>query len=219
MARVKQSSKKRVRAALPALGAAGLTFSMVGGASAAAVPANDATQTTNYTPNHQITLGEEEIADVSLATFHVFDRETELQLRQGEKLAADLQGGCGITRGCGPGGCVGASPFELATATNALAHARPPTLTIEVASGSARQQSVIASTLASNVSIVSSSRCHMRSPERQAMTADVSVPSCAPTWRSPSGENTGSTTLAGRRRMLISLTPGFQRGLFWCSGV
>ena len=68
------ATKKRVKAALPALGAAGLTFSMVGGASAAAVPANDATQATNYSPNQQITLGEEEIADVSLATFYVFDK-------------------------------------------------------------------------------------------------------------------------------------------------
>ena len=48
----------------------------------------------------------EEIADVSLATFHVFDRETKSRLRQGLRLAAGVQGGCGITRGCGPGGCV-----------------------------------------------------------------------------------------------------------------
>ncbi len=34
--------KRIVKAALPALGAAGLTFSMVGGASASAIPANDA---------------------------------------------------------------------------------------------------------------------------------------------------------------------------------
>jgi len=102
MARVKQSSKKRVRAALPALGAAGLTFSMVGGASAAAVPANDATQTTNYTPNHQITLGEEEIADVSLATFYVFDKEGTTAAKDGN---IQLARGCGC-RGCG-GGCRG----------------------------------------------------------------------------------------------------------------
>src|ERR1700728_2616617 len=105
MARVKQSSKKRVRAALPALGAAGLTFSMVGGASAAAVPANDATQTTNYTPNHQITLGEEEIADVSLATFYVFDKESTAAAKDGN---IQLARGCGCRgcRGCGRGcGC------------------------------------------------------------------------------------------------------------------
>src|ERR1700734_3202238 len=103
MARVKQSSKKRVRAALPALGAAGLTFSMVGGASAAAVPANDATQTTNYTPNHQITLGEEEIADVSLGTFYVFDKESTAAAKDGN---IQLARGCGC-RGCGGRGCRG----------------------------------------------------------------------------------------------------------------
>ena len=99
MARQKQSSK-RMKAALPALGAAGLTFSMVGGASAAAVPANDATQTTNYTPNHQVTLGEEEIADVSLATFYVFDKE-------GTAAAKDVQLARGCGRGCGGRGCGG----------------------------------------------------------------------------------------------------------------
>jgi hypothetical protein len=109
MARVKQSSKKRVKAALPALGAAGLTFSMVGGASAAAVPANDAMQSTNYSPNHQITLGEEEIADVSLATFYVFDKEAAASTKEGNiQLAAGCRGGgCRGCRGCGGRGCRG----------------------------------------------------------------------------------------------------------------
>ena len=76
MPRLKQASKKkRVTKAVPALGAAGLTFSLVGGASAAVAPGADESQMPNYTPNHQITLGEEEIADVSLATFYVFDKE------------------------------------------------------------------------------------------------------------------------------------------------
>jgi hypothetical protein len=103
MARQKQSSK-RVKAALPALGAAGLTFSMVGGAAAATVPANDATQSTNYSATHQITLGEEEIADVSLATFYVFDKENTAVAKDGNiRVAA----GCGC-RGCrGCGGCRG----------------------------------------------------------------------------------------------------------------
>jgi hypothetical protein len=100
MARQKQSSK-RIKAALPALGAAGLTFSMVGGASAAVVPANDATQSTNYSPNQQITLGEEEIADVSLATFYVFDKESTAATKDGN---VQLARGCGC-RGCG--GCRG----------------------------------------------------------------------------------------------------------------
>jgi hypothetical protein len=87
---------------LPALGAAGLTFSMVGGASAAAVPANDATQATNYSPNHQVTLGEEEIADVSLATFYVFDKEGTAAAKDGN---VQLARGCGCGRGCGGRGC------------------------------------------------------------------------------------------------------------------
>jgi hypothetical protein len=101
MARQKKSSK-RIKAALPALGAAGLTFSMVGGAAAATVPANDATQT-NYSPNHQIMLGEEEIADVSLATFYVFDKESTAAAKDGN---VQLARGCGC-RGCGGRGCGG----------------------------------------------------------------------------------------------------------------
>jgi hypothetical protein len=102
MPRVKQSPK-RVKAALPALGAAGLTFSMVGGASAAAVPGNDTAQSTNYSPNHQITLGEEEIADMSLATFYVFDKESTAAAKEG---TIQLARGCGC-RGCGGRGCRG----------------------------------------------------------------------------------------------------------------
>jgi hypothetical protein len=102
MARQKQSSK-RIKAALPALGAAGLTFSMVGGASAAVAPTNDLTQSTNYTPNQQITLGEEEIADVSLATFYVFDKEGPAATEGNIQLAR----GCGCGRGCGGRGCGG----------------------------------------------------------------------------------------------------------------
>src|SRR5579872_448780 len=95
------ATKKRVKAALPALGAAGLTFSMVGGASAAVAPANDASQATNYSPNQQITLGEEEIADVSLATFYVFDKEGAAAKEGNIQLAR----GCGCGRGCGGRGC------------------------------------------------------------------------------------------------------------------
>src|ERR1700756_4456224 len=62
MPRVKQASKKRrvTKAAVPALGAAGLTFSLAGGASASAVP-TDVQQTNNFSPTQSITLGEEEI--------------------------------------------------------------------------------------------------------------------------------------------------------------
>ena len=77
MPQVKQASKqKRVtKAAIPVLGAAGLTFSLLGSASASAVPTADVPQTKHIAPNEAITLGEEEMADVSLATFHLFDKE------------------------------------------------------------------------------------------------------------------------------------------------
>jgi hypothetical protein len=111
MSRVKQASKrKRVsKAAAPALGAAGLTFSLVGGASAAAVPTADVNQKPNYAPTQAITLGEEEIADVSLATFHLFDKETA---GSGVQVAwrgcgGCRCGGCRACRGCRCGGCGG----------------------------------------------------------------------------------------------------------------
>ena len=99
MSRVKQASnKKRVtKAAIPALGAAGLTFSLAGGASASAVPTADVQQTTNLAPNLALTLGEEEIADVSLATFHVFDNEN---VGSGVQVAWRGCGGCRGCRGC-----------------------------------------------------------------------------------------------------------------------
>jgi len=105
MSRVKQASKRKraTKAAVPALGAAGLTFAMVGGASASAVPAADVKQTPNYVPTQAITLGEEEIADVSLATFHLFDKENVGKENAGVQLAR----GCGGCRGCGGRGCGG----------------------------------------------------------------------------------------------------------------
>jgi len=113
MPRVKQASKqKRVaKAAVPALGAAGLTFSLVGGASASTVPtAADAPKNLNIAPTQSaVLLGEEEIADVSLATFHLFDKENA----GGTQVAWRGCGGCRGCRACracrcgGCGGCGG----------------------------------------------------------------------------------------------------------------
>jgi hypothetical protein len=98
MPKVKQASKKKhVTKAVPVLGAAGLTFSLVGGASAAVAPITDVPQTPNMAPSHAITLGDEEIADVSLATFYVFDKEN----------AGSLRGLVQEARGCGCRGCGG----------------------------------------------------------------------------------------------------------------
>jgi putative tryptophan/tyrosine transport system substrate-binding protein len=67
------SKTNRRSKALPALGFAGVSLSMASGACASTSEAS-----ANSPPplqNHEIFLGEEEISDVSLATFYVFDKE------------------------------------------------------------------------------------------------------------------------------------------------
>src|SRR6516162_5698690 len=107
MAQAKRASKrKRRRITLPALGAAGASLIMAGGVSATAPTANvPSLQETSLRP--VISLDEEEIADVSLGTFYIFDKENESQLGQGIRLAAR---GCGRCGGCAVdrcGGCAG----------------------------------------------------------------------------------------------------------------
>src|ERR1700686_2809652 len=107
MSRVKQVSKRKrltKAAGAPALGAAGLGLSLVGSASASAVATADLPQSLNTTPNQRFVLDEEEMADVSLATFHVFDRENGTG---GFTHEARGCGGCGHGGGCGGGGCRG----------------------------------------------------------------------------------------------------------------
>jgi hypothetical protein len=105
----KQASKRKrvTKAAVPALGVAGLTFSLAGGASASALPNADTPQKLNISPTQSVLLGEEEIADVSLATFHLFDKENG---GNGFQQVAWGCGRCGGCRGCGCrrcGGCGG----------------------------------------------------------------------------------------------------------------
>ena len=98
MSHAKQASTKRKRSinAVPVLSAAGLSLSLASGASAAiGRPAAVLTPKTGM--SHEITLCEEEISDVSLATFYIFDNEGAGTSRRGLKLAQ----GCG---GCGGGG-------------------------------------------------------------------------------------------------------------------
>jgi hypothetical protein len=101
MPQMKQASKRKrgTKAAVSALGAAGLTFALLGSATASAVPAADVPQTTAFAPNEAITLGDEEIADISLATFYVFDKE---QVGSGVQVARRGYGGCrgSAVRGC-----------------------------------------------------------------------------------------------------------------------
>jgi len=107
MPRVKQASKRKrvtTAAALPALGAAGLGLSLAGSASASTLPADDVSQSLNAVANQRFVLGEEEIADVSLATFHLFDKENGKNGVQ--QMAWGCRcGGCRGCRGCGCRAC------------------------------------------------------------------------------------------------------------------
>jgi hypothetical protein len=101
MSKAKYGSKrKRFKKAAPVFGAAaGLSLSLASGASAglAAVMPTPSTGA-----GHEIILAEEEISDVSLATFYVFDKENAA--RPYTQLA---RGGCGGGGGCGCRGCGG----------------------------------------------------------------------------------------------------------------
>src|ERR1700733_3795139 len=100
MSRVKQASKQKrtsKTAAVKVLGAAGLSFSLVGSASASTMPTVGIPQSDNTSPNQRFVLSDEEMADVSLATFYVFDKEN---VGSGVREAR----GCG---GCRGGGCGG----------------------------------------------------------------------------------------------------------------
>src|SRR5262249_28300400 len=87
------AQRKRRNKALPVLGAAGLSLSLVTNASAAIGGINP------DTVSQQVLLCEEEIADVSLATFRVFDKDRAGIHRPHARLAMGV-GGCGCA-GCG----------------------------------------------------------------------------------------------------------------------
>lgn len=102
----KRSSKKPKRRskALPALGLAGVSFSLASGACASTSEASANTPPISQSQTGNLFLAEEEIFDVSLGTFYVYDRENTgpSSLAQRLRLA---RGGCG--GGCGCHGCGG----------------------------------------------------------------------------------------------------------------
>src|SRR6201993_3544165 len=115
MPRVKQASKRKrttKAATVKVLGAAGLGLSLASSASASKMPTAGIPQSDNTSPNQRFVLGEEEMADVSLATFHLFDREnfgSGVQLARGGHGCGGCRGcgGCGGFRGCGRAGFIG----------------------------------------------------------------------------------------------------------------
>jgi len=96
----RSSIGKRRSKALPALGFAGMSLSMASGACASTSEAS--ANTSPPSQKHEIFLGEEEISDVSLATFYVFDKENAgpPPLFQKLRLAAGGGAGCACSFGC-----------------------------------------------------------------------------------------------------------------------
>jgi hypothetical protein len=92
------SKRKRGSKVVPVLGAAGLSLSLAGAASAAGEQVADAL-THNEVVSHEITLGEEEIAEVSLAAFYAFDKENAGPSRRSKRLACGCWTGTYYTSG------------------------------------------------------------------------------------------------------------------------
>jgi hypothetical protein len=87
MSRAKQTSKRKRRSnAVPVLRAAGLSLTLASGASLANPAPSLDTMTRNAGQGREIVLHEEEIFDLSLATFHVFDKERDGPFRAGERM-------------------------------------------------------------------------------------------------------------------------------------
>ena len=116
MPRMKHASKRRRgKQSVPILGVAGMSLALAGGAFARTSEPATHIPSRDTAPRHHITLNDEEISDINLATFYVFDKENARTLRRGEKLAWGCRGcgcrgcgGCGGFRGCGGcRGCVG----------------------------------------------------------------------------------------------------------------
>ncbi len=97
---LKRSSIGKHRSkALPAFGFAGMSLAMASGACASASEAS--ANTSPSSQKHEIFLGEEEISDVSLATFYVFDKEDAGPPPLFQKLRLAF-GGCGCGCSCSP---------------------------------------------------------------------------------------------------------------------
>jgi hypothetical protein len=116
MAQAKRASRgKRPSKAVSVLGIAGMSLAASTGGSqaempvaAAGPPLGSAADMLWQTaaPFRIPMLDEEEISDVSLATFYLFDKDDLGASRPGIQQTA-FRGGCGCGHGCGGGGCRG----------------------------------------------------------------------------------------------------------------
>ena len=99
-----RTSKGKLKSeVVPAVGIVGLSLSIAGDASAAAaVPVGGlSAQEVALHPEVSARLHEEEIADVSLATFYLFDKEEASTTQDGNVQLAGWRGCRGCRCGCG----------------------------------------------------------------------------------------------------------------------
>jgi hypothetical protein len=85
---------RSMHAYLPALGFAGMSLSMASGACASTSEASASTSPPSQ--KHEIFLAEEQISDVSLATFYVFDKENAEPPPLLQKTKAGRRMRCGL---------------------------------------------------------------------------------------------------------------------------
>jgi hypothetical protein len=95
----KQKRRRRAVKVVPILGLTGLSLSLVNAASAS-VGVTSAAPVSNPAARQAVTLSEQEITDVNLATFYVFDKDNAPAPRPRRTIAF----GCGACAGCGCGG-------------------------------------------------------------------------------------------------------------------
>ena len=120
MSRNKPRSKRR--RLKKALGVAGVSLSLAGGAAAS----NTGSASNNPVPRHEAVHTEDEIADVSLSTFAVFDREDAAKVR-GEQLAWWWGcRGCSACRGCRGCGAPSSDPPTVRYSTVGYPTVRSP---------------------------------------------------------------------------------------------
>jgi len=90
----KRSPKTNRRSkTFPALFGFGVSLSMAGACTSTS-------EASAHAQNHEVFLAEEEVFDVSLATFYVFDKEHAAPTAQKLRLAAGCGAGCGCSCGC-----------------------------------------------------------------------------------------------------------------------
>jgi len=106
--------RKQLKKTLPVAGVIGVSMALAGGSAAmAGVESGPDGSLKTTGPGPEIAFGEEEISDVSLGTFYVFDKEVDKAGQQYARGCGGCRGCRGCARGCRScrscGGCGGCS--------------------------------------------------------------------------------------------------------------